>query len=322
MTTNHGDQESNARSIRRKSGLGANPLALLGAITGVLGLISGFVALGWNVYTWKTERQTRIQVDLYPINLGEPRLGYAIRVRNRSDHRIEIDQIRLEWIEGGILRQVALVGKKLPGAPYVRVPGSVDAHSAGATYVSSRLAATVIGKRGSFRFVRAVATEASDQRPFPSAWFGLGIVRPRVFVTLDKAGDVPTAAGDIDILRGWLTLRGSTLIAKITVRRPITSQATYSTIVESDAGFAMLTATRDIAKTEFTVTLPGGRRVLPATGSIRARIVTMSAPASRLGIAQGDFRYAFEATTFGPTEYNDRLPNQPGTFFQATRSTR
>jgi hypothetical protein len=78
-------------------------LAWCGVVIGVVGLSIGGAGLLWNVYTWQTERETRIEVDLYDTRIGS-KDAPVVRVRNLSDHDVSIDRVRIEYNYGRILK--------------------------------------------------------------------------------------------------------------------------------------------------------------------------------------------------------------------------
>jgi hypothetical protein len=119
----------------------ADRVAWFGAIVGALALVVALFAAGWSVYTWRTERRTHLEIDVYPGTISPRVAGLIVRARNLSDHPVAIDRVRLEYSYGRVIREVILSGAKVPGGKYTPIPGTIPAHAAGATYLTEKDAA-------------------------------------------------------------------------------------------------------------------------------------------------------------------------------------
>ena len=222
-----------------------------------------------------------------------------VRVRNLSDHAVSIDRVRLEYTRGRILREVALSGARVPGLSYVPIPGTIPAHAAGATYLTAK--ERRVGSGGPLvpeGLTRVVVTEASEQREFRSGYRGEG--RADVSVWLDEIGDVKGKAPGIDIVQGSAEVQGSRLIGKISLRDDAADDTLYSMLLFRSKGAGVRLSADRTADGRVRFLLNSGRgRVVPASGSIRRRVVTLRAPLARLPLIGKHLRaFAFESQTW------------------------
>jgi hypothetical protein len=87
--------ETNDRSSRT--------LAIIGAVTGILGAATGVAALSFSIYTWSTERKVDLRVDLQRSGDVElvgrkykERCYFVLTVRNPTSFAVEVSEVWLE----------------------------------------------------------------------------------------------------------------------------------------------------------------------------------------------------------------------------------
>jgi hypothetical protein len=99
-------------------------LAAYGAVVASLAILVSGASLGWQIYTWRRDRNTSVQVELYQ------RGGrVTIRATNDSQHQIRIRRVELQrqYGSGEVLKQTTI----RKGA---RIPDWVQPHDSGETW--------------------------------------------------------------------------------------------------------------------------------------------------------------------------------------------
>jgi len=80
-----------------------NGLALYGAIVGSFSILLAGASLGWQVYSWRRDRRTKVEVKLSNAILGlpiGPTEAVIITAINHSRHSIRINSAGLELQDG------------------------------------------------------------------------------------------------------------------------------------------------------------------------------------------------------------------------------
>jgi hypothetical protein len=126
----------------------------------------------------------------------------------------------------------------------------------------------------------------------------------------DARGDV--ASGGLDVLSLTVVRRNGVIVATFRLAKPLSGHAIYSVWLRNGGRFAQLAAKRAPGARKLFVLRPDYTQIR-ATGRMRGRIVTISIPASRIGLGGGKYRLfaTAQATNVRPGRPVplDRIPN-------------
>ena len=124
----------------------------------------------------------------------------------------------------------------------------------------------------------------------------------------DRVGDVKS--GDLDLVSASLTRRGGRVTATLRLLKPVRGNAIYVARLSSRGRLVELGAKRAAGHTTiYVLDFNSGKRV-SASGAIRGRTMTVSAPTRTVGIGTAPAGVTFSAeATNGRRREVDRVPN-------------